>query len=104
MTAPDPAVRWINAAQGPVRLGVTRVEVEDHHGGWRDGYSHVQTKEAHFNLEGFRAAHKACAALMAEMPEVDWKAVERAENQEIAEAERIAAQARSPDHRPPGDV
>jgi hypothetical protein len=76
----------IQAAQGPARLGVTRVEVEDHHSVGLGGYSHVQTKEAHFNLDGFRAAHKACAALMAAMPEVDWKAVERAENAEIAAA------------------
>jgi hypothetical protein len=76
----------IKASQGPARLGVTRVEVEDHHSIGLGGYSHVQTKEAHFNLDGFRAAHKACAALMAAMPEVDWKAVERAENQEIAAA------------------
>lgn len=76
----------IKASQGPARLGVTRVEVEDHHSFGLGGYDHVQTKEAHFNLEGFRSAHKACAALMAAMPEVDWKAVERAENQEIAAA------------------
>lgn len=76
----------IKASQGPARLGVTRVEVEDHHSIGLGGYDHVQTKEAHFNLEGFRSAHKACAALMAAMPEVDWKAVERAENQEIAAA------------------
>ncbi len=75
----------IKATQG-VALGVTRVEVEDHHSFGLDGYDHTQTKEAHFNLEGFRSAHKACAALMAAMPEVDWKAVERAENQEIAAA------------------
>jgi len=74
----------IKAAQGPARLGVTRVEVEDHFSQF--GLDHVQTKEAHFNLEGFRSAHKACAALMATMPEVDWKAIERAENQEIAAA------------------
>lgn len=75
----------IKASQGPA-LGVTRVEVEDHHSIGLGGYSHTQSKEAHFNLEGFRSAHKACAALMAAMPEIDWKAVERAENQEIAAA------------------
>jgi hypothetical protein len=75
----------IKAKQG-VALGVTRVEVEDHHSIGLGGYDHTQTKEAHFNLEGFRSAHKACAALMTAMPEVDWKAIERAENQEIAAA------------------
>lgn len=76
----------IKTAQGPVRIGVTRVEVEDQVDIGLDGYSRTQTKEAFFNLDGYRAARKALSALMAVMPDVDWKAVERAENQEIAAA------------------
>jgi hypothetical protein len=74
----------IKTAQGPVRIGVTRVEVEDQVDIGLGGYSHTQTKEAFFNLDGYRAARKAITALMTLMPDVDWKAVERAENQEIA--------------------
>lgn len=76
----------IRTAQGQVRLGVTRVEVEDFVGVGLGGITHVQFKDAYFNVEGLRSAHKACAALMAAMPEVDWKAIERGENQEIAAA------------------
>ena len=48
------------------------------------GLQYVETKTATFNHEGHVKARAACDALMAAMPEVDWHALVRAEEAEIA--------------------
>ena len=45
---------------------------------------YFETKTATFNHEGHARARQACDALMRAMPEVDWRAVEREEEAEIA--------------------
>jgi hypothetical protein len=45
---------------------------------------YVQTKTATFNHAGHVKAQQACAALMQAMPELDWAAIARAEDAEIA--------------------
>jgi len=45
---------------------------------------YVQTKTATFNHAGQVKAQHACAALMQAMPEIDWPALARAEDAEIA--------------------
>jgi len=63
------------ARQGPVRVGVTRVEVEDQVNVGLGGYSHTQTKEAFFNLDGYRAVRKAISARRLPRPDVRQRAV-----------------------------
>ena len=48
------------------------------------GPLHIETKTASFNSAGHQKARDACFALMHVMPEVDWRAVARAEDDEIA--------------------
>jgi hypothetical protein len=45
---------------------------------------YVQTKTATFNQEGHDKARQACDALMQAMPDIDWRAIARAEDEEIA--------------------
>ena len=45
---------------------------------------YVEMKTATFNAEGHAKARAACTALMDAMPEVDWRALARAEDAEIA--------------------
>lgn len=45
---------------------------------------HFETKTATFNHEGHTKARQACDALMRAMPEVDWGAIVREEDAEIA--------------------
>jgi hypothetical protein len=45
---------------------------------------HVETKTATFNSEGHARAREACHALMEAMPEIDWIALAREEDAEIA--------------------
>jgi hypothetical protein len=52
---------------------------------------HVEFKTATFNAEGHRKARAACTMLMDAMPEVDWRALERAEDAEIAAAGSLEA-------------
>lgn len=47
-------------------------------------FQHVETKTATFNSEGHAKARQACHALMEAMPEVDWTALARQEDAEIA--------------------
>ena len=48
------------------------------------GAVHVEIKTASFNHEGHVKAKQACTALMDAMPEVDWRAIVREEEREIA--------------------
>jgi hypothetical protein len=48
------------------------------------GALHVEMKTASFNREGHVKARQACNALMEAMPEVDWRALVREEEAEIA--------------------
>jgi len=47
---------------------------------------YVQTKTASFNHDGHAKARQACDALMRAMPEIDWGAIARDEDAEIAAA------------------
>lgn len=47
-------------------------------------FEYFETKTATFNHEGHAKASQACDALMRAMPEVDWRAVAREEEAEIA--------------------
>ena len=70
-------------------IGVTRVDVEGYATTFTGdllGVHDEQVKSAQFNLEGYRRASQGIQALMAAQPEVDWRALERAENAEIAAA------------------
>jgi hypothetical protein len=64
-------------------MGVSRIEVEGYSTSLTSellGIHDEQAKTAHFNIDGHRRANMAIKALMAALPEIDWKAVERAEN------------------------
>lgn len=79
----------VRATEPKGSLGVSRVEVEGYATTWSGhmlGIHDEQVKSAHFNLEGHRRANQAVKALMDAQPEVDWNALERAENAEIAAA------------------
>lgn len=79
----------VRATEPKGSIGVSRVEVEGYSttlSGHMLGLHDEQVKSAHFNLEGHRRANEAVTALMDAQPEVDWKALERAENAEIAAA------------------
>ncbi len=79
----------VRAAEPKGSLGVTRVDVEGYattFTGELLGVHDEQVKSAQFNLEGYRRASQAIQALMAAQPEIDWRALERAENAEIAAA------------------
>ncbi len=80
----------LRATQGPAKLGVTDVETFEQVGFDLGGFHHTAFKTATFNLEGYRTAYAACQALMRAMPEVDFKALERAEAAEIAAAGSLA--------------
>lgn len=83
----------VRATEPKGSLGVKRVEIEGYGSTMtRDllGIHDEQVKTAEFNLEGFRRAGQAIQALMAAQPEVDWRALERAENAEIAAAGSIS--------------
>jgi len=70
-------------------IGVTRVDVSAYSTSLTTaalGIRDTQLKTAEFNLDGHRRATMAVKALMDALPEVDWKALERAENAEIAAA------------------
>jgi hypothetical protein len=72
-----------------IELGVTDVEASENvdFGALRHGrLQNRQAKAAAFNVAGHKRAVAACEALMATMPEIDWKALARAENAEIAKA------------------
>ncbi len=79
----------VRATEPKGSIGVSRVEVEGYAttlSGHMLGLHDEQVKSAYFNLEGHRRANEAVKALMAAQPEVDWRALERAENAEIAAA------------------
>jgi hypothetical protein len=79
----------VRAMEPKGSLGVSRVELEGYATtltGHMLGLHDEQVKSAHFNLDGHRRANQAVKALMDAQPEVDWKALERAENAEIAAA------------------
>lgn len=52
---------------------------------------YVETKTATFNAEGHAKAREACTALMQAMPDIDWRALERAEEAEIAAMGSLAS-------------
>lgn len=79
----------VRATEPKGSLGVSRVEVESYSTSFTGdllGIPDEQVKSAQFNLEGYRRASQAIQALQAAQPEVDWGALERAENAEIAAA------------------
>ncbi|MEO7095224.1 MAG: hypothetical protein ABI175_18330 [Polyangiales bacterium] len=79
----------VRATEPKGSLGVSRVEVEGYSTSLTTGVLGIhdeQVKTAQFNIEGFRRANQAVQALMKAMHEVDWKAIEHAENAEIAAA------------------
>ncbi len=79
----------VRASEPKGSLGVSRVDVHTYATSFTGdllGVHDEQVKTAQFNLEGFRRASQAIQALMAAQPEVDWRALERAENAEIAAA------------------
>jgi ABC-type Fe3+-siderophore transport system permease subunit len=51
----------------------------------------VDFKTAKFNAEGHAKARAACNALMRAMPDVDWQALSRKEDAQIAEMGSLAA-------------
>jgi len=55
------------------------------------GALYHETKTATFNAEGHAKAREACAALMQALPDVDWRALELAEEAEIAAAGSLNA-------------
>lgn len=70
-------------------LGVSRVDVTGYSSSATTallGIEDQTVKSAQFNIEGHRRQGIAIRALMDAMPEVDWKALERAEAAEIAAA------------------
>jgi hypothetical protein len=72
-----------------VELGVTDVEVTrevDYTALLALRYRERAVKTATFNVAGYQRARQACQVLMATMPEVDWAALARAEDREIAAA------------------
>ena len=76
------------------RLGVTDVDgrVTVDPGALMHGRLRFQNvKTATFNRAGYQRAVAACRALMAAMPEVDWDAVARDEQREIAAAGSLRA-------------
>jgi hypothetical protein len=77
----------LRATERPGQLGVDNIE---HSEGINPlalalgQLQYLETKTATFNHEGNAKARQACDALMRAMPEVDWRAVEREEEAEIA--------------------
>lgn len=70
-------------------LGITDVDVTTHIDlvGLAFGRIRIQqVKTVTFNLGGYNRANSGCHALMAILPEVDWDALSRAEDKEIAAA------------------
>ncbi len=79
----------VRATEPKGSLGVSRVDVEGYSTSLTTGILGIhdeQVKSAQFNIEGYRRAGEAIQTLMSAMPEVDWRALERAENAEIAAA------------------
>jgi hypothetical protein len=52
---------------------------------------YTETKTASFNQEGHKKAARACDELMRAMPEVDWRALAKAEDREIAAMGSLSA-------------
>jgi hypothetical protein len=72
-----------------VELGVTDIDVgtePDYVALALGRYRERSYKTASFNVGGAQRARDACRALMAALPEIDWHALEQAENEQIAAA------------------
>jgi hypothetical protein len=75
----------IRAAQDPALLAASNVDVK-HHLSLEGGLHVATTKSVTWSADNFTGAIDACNALKAALPDIDWTALDRADEQQIAAA------------------